>query len=36
MNTFYELEDVYRDINKVFEDLENRKIKAIGALIYPA
>ena len=36
MNTFYELEEVYVDINKVFEDLENRKIKAIKALIYSA
>lgn len=36
MKTFYELEEVYVDINKVFEDLENRKIKAIRALIYSA
>lgn len=36
MNTFCELEDVYEDINKAFEDLQNRKIKAIRALIYSA
>lgn len=34
MNTFCELEEVYGDINKAFEDLQNRKIKAIRALIY--
>jgi len=33
MNTFCELEEVYSDINKAFEDLENRKIKAIRVLI---
>ncbi len=36
MNTFCELEEIYGDINKAFEDLENRKIKAIRALIYSA
>lgn len=36
MNTFCELEDVYGDINQAFEDLQNRKIKAIRALIYSA
>lgn len=36
MNTFCELEDVYGDINKAFEDLQSRKIKAIRALIYSA
>ena len=36
MNTFCEVEEVYGDINKAFEDLENRKIKAIRALIYSA
>jgi hypothetical protein len=36
INTFCELEDIYGDINKAFEDLENRKIKAIRALIYSA
>lgn len=34
MNTFCELEEVYGDINKAFEDLQNKKIKAIRALIY--
>lgn len=36
MNTFCELEEVYGDINKAFEDLQNRKVKAIRALIYSA
>lgn len=36
MNTFCELEDLYGDINQAFEDLQNRKIKAIRALIYAA
>lgn len=36
MNTFCELEEVYEDINKAFEDLQNSKIKAIRALIYSA
>ena len=36
MNTFCELEDIYGDINQAFEDLQNRKIKAIRALIYSA
>jgi Phage tail assembly chaperone protein, TAC len=36
MNTFCELEEVYGDINKAFEDLQNKKIKAIRALIYSA
>lgn len=36
MNIFCELEEVYGDINKAFEDLQNRKIKAIRALIYLA
>ena len=36
MNTFCELEEVYGDINQAFEDLQNRKIKAIRALIYAA
>lgn len=36
MNTFCELEEVYRDINTAFEDLQNQKIKAIRALIYSA
>lgn len=36
MNTFCELEDVYGDLNKAFDDLQNMKIKAIRALIYAA
>jgi len=36
MNTFCELEEVYGDINQAFDDLQNRKIKAIRALIYSA
>jgi hypothetical protein len=36
MNTFCELEEVYGDINQAFEDLQNKKIKAIRALIYSA
>jgi ATP-dependent protease HslVU (ClpYQ) ATPase subunit len=36
MNTFCELEEVYGDINKAFEDLQNKKFKAIRALIYAA
>lgn len=36
MNTFCELEEVYGDINKAFEDLQNMKVKAIRALLYSA
>ena len=36
MNTFFELEEVYGDINKAFEDLQLMKIKAIRALLYAA
>ena len=36
MNTFCELEEVYGDINKAFEDLQLMKIKAIIALLYAA
>jgi len=36
MNTFCELEEVYGDINKAFDDLQNKKIRAIRALIYSA
>lgn len=36
MNTFCELEEIYGDINEAFEDLQNRKLKAIRALIYSA
>ncbi len=36
MNVFCELEEIYGDLNKAFEDLQNMKIKAIRALIYAA
>ena len=36
MNTFCELEEVYGDLNKAFEDLQNMKVKAIRALIFAA
>jgi len=36
MNCFCELEEVYGNIDKAFEDLQNRKVKAIRALIYSA
>lgn len=36
MNTFCELEEIYGDISQAFEDLQNRKLKAIRALIYSA
>lgn len=36
MNTFCELEEIYGDINKAFEDLQLMKIKAIRALLYAA
>lgn len=36
MNTFCELEEVYGDINKAFEDLQLMKVKAIRALLYAA
>ncbi|SHH59379.1 hypothetical protein SAMN02745207_01645 [Clostridium grantii DSM 8605] len=36
MNTFCELEEVYEDLNKAFDDLQKMKIKAIRALIYAA
>lgn len=36
MNTFCELEEIYGDIDKAFDDLQNRKVKAIRALIYSA
>lgn len=36
MNTFCELEEVYDDINKAFEDLQQMRVKAIRALIYSA
>ena len=36
MNTFCELEEIYGDLNKAFDDLQAMKIKAIRALIYAA
>lgn len=36
MNTFCELEEVYGDLNKAFDDLQNMKLKAVRALIYSA
>ena len=36
MNVFCNLEEVYDDLDKAFEDLQNKKIKAIRALIYSA
>jgi len=36
MNTFCELEEVYGDINKAFDDLQSMKLKAVRALIYAA
>lgn len=36
MNTFCELEEVYGDLNKAFDDLQNMKVKAIRALIFAA
>lgn len=33
-NVLSELEDVYEDISKAFEDLERKKVKAIRALVY--
>lgn len=36
MNTFCELEEIYGDINKAFDDLQLMKFKAIRALIYAA
>ena len=36
MNTFCELEEIYGDINKAFEDIQAMKFKAIRALIYSA
>ena len=34
MNTFCEIEEIYGDLNKFFDDLQDMKIKAIRALIY--
>lgn len=36
MNTFCELEEIYGDLNKAFDDLQAMKIKAIRALIFAA
>jgi len=36
MNTFCILEEVYDELDKAFEDLQNKKIRAIRALIYSA
>ena len=36
MNTFCEIEEIYGDLNKFFDDLQDMKIKAIRALIYAA
>ncbi|MBP1920325.1 hypothetical protein [Youngiibacter multivorans] len=36
LNTFCELEDIYGDLNKAFEDLQRMKIKAVRALVYAA
>jgi hypothetical protein len=36
LNTFCELEDIYGDLNKAFEDLQRMKIKAVRALVYSA
>ncbi|AOZ77385.1 hypothetical protein AQ983_16840 [Clostridium pasteurianum DSM 525 = ATCC 6013] len=33
-NVLSELEDIYGDVSKAFEDLEKVKIKAIRALVY--
>ena len=36
LNTFCELEEIYGDLNKAFEDLQRMKIKAVRALVYAA
>lgn len=36
MNTFCELEEVYGDLNKAFDDLQRMRIKAVRALVYAA
>ena len=36
MNTFCEIEEIYGDLNKFFDDLQDMKIKAIRALVYAA
>ncbi len=36
MNTFCELEEIYGDLNKAFDDLQSMKLKAVRALVYAA
>lgn len=36
LNTFCELEEIYGDLNKAFDDLQRLKIKAVRALVYSA
>jgi len=36
LNTFCELEEIYGDLNKAFDDLQRMKIKAVRALVYAA
>ncbi|ETA80473.1 hypothetical protein [Youngiibacter fragilis] len=36
LNTFCELEDIYGDLNKAFDDLQRMRIKAVRALVYSA
>lgn len=36
MNTFCELEEIYGDLNKAFDDLQKMKLKAVRALVYAA
>lgn len=36
LNTFCELEEIYGDLNKAFDDLQRMKIKAVRALVYSA
>ncbi len=36
LNTFCELEEIYGDLNKAFDDLQRMRIKAVRALVYAA
>ena len=36
LNTFCELEEIYGNLNKAFDDLQRMKIKAVRALVYSA
>jgi hypothetical protein len=36
LNTFCELEEIYGDLNKAFDDLQRMKIRAVRALVYSA